>query len=82
MSTLVDVLDAVRCGVPGPRVASYLGIDDGLAEVALDHWVRLGILTRAGDLHLGCSACQSSGGRTVDDRAPQAPPCAGCPFSR
>ena len=76
MSTLIDVLDAVRRGVPGERVAARLGIDPGVAELALDHWVRLGIVTPAGELSLGCSGCG-------DDGPAQRPPaCRGCPFSR
>ena len=79
MSVLTDVLDAVTRGVPGERVASYLGVDAGLAALALDHWVRLGIVTPSGDLQLGCTACPGLHGGEPVERAPS---CAGCPFSR
>ncbi|ACZ30956.1 hypothetical protein Xcel_1937 [Xylanimonas cellulosilytica DSM 15894] len=79
MSTLTDVLDAVRSGVPGERVAAHLGVDPGLADLALEHWMRLGIVTLAGDLQLGCTGCASPSG---SERAERGPGCAGCPFSR
>ena len=75
----MDVLDAVRRGVPGERLGAHLGVDEGLAELALEHWVRLGIVTPAGDLQLGCTACSGLNG---GERVEQAPSCAGCPFSR
>jgi hypothetical protein len=79
MSTLGDVLDAVRRGVPAQSVAASLGIDSGLADLALDHWVRLDIITPAGNLHLGCGSCSGPAGEDQNQRAPG---CAGCPFSR
>ncbi|GAB2472862.1 hypothetical protein [Xylanimonas ulmi] len=83
MSVLVRVLDAVRSGVSTDRLGSYLGVDDGLAQAALDHWVRLGLVTPAGDLTLGCSGCGPAqavvGGRGVTAAGPA---CGGCPFSR
>ncbi|QAY71255.1 hypothetical protein [Xylanimonas protaetiae] len=79
MSVLADVLDAVRRGVPGDHVAAHLGVDPGLADLALDHWVRLGIVTPAGDLQLGCTGCSGLAGGARVERAPS---CAGCPFSR
>ena len=79
MSTLTDVLNAVRRGVPGERVASRLGIDPGVAELALEHWVRLGIVTPAGDLSLGCTGCGDDGPLGKAERPPA---CRGCPFSR
>lgn len=78
MSVLVDVLDAVRAGVPAPHLGAWLGVDDGLAEAALDHWVRLGFVTPAGELALGCTAC----GGEPDPARPRAPSCTGCPFGR
>ncbi|QAY62861.1 hypothetical protein ET495_05935 [Xylanimonas allomyrinae] len=82
MSVLTDVLDAVRRGVPGERLGAYLGVDDGLAELALDHWVRLGIVTPAGDLHLGCTACSGLTGTAGTQPTQRPPGCGGCPFSR
>lgn len=79
MSVLIDVLDAVKRGVPGERVGAYLGVDPGLADAALDHWVRLGIVTPSGDLQLGCTGCSGLNG---GERVEHAPSCAGCPFSR
>jgi hypothetical protein len=57
MTLLTDVLTAVRRGVPSDRLGPALGLDDNLAAAALDHWVRLGIVTPSGDLTLGCTAC-------------------------
>ncbi|HEY0188856.1 MAG TPA: hypothetical protein VGC67_15295 [Cellulomonas sp.] len=74
MSVLEDVLREVRTGARPGLAAARLGIDPGLAEAALDHWVRLGVVTPADALALGCSGC----GTTADGAAP-GPTCAGCP---
>ncbi|HEY0215005.1 MAG TPA: hypothetical protein VGC57_01285 [Cellulomonas sp.] len=75
MSVLEDVLREVRTGARPGLAAARLGIDPGLAEAALDHWVRLGVVTPAEALNLGCSGC---GTQPVEGAAP-APACAGCP---
>ena len=50
MSVLTDVLREARAGATTDRIAANLGIDAGLAEAAVDHWVRLGIVSRSGDV--------------------------------
>jgi hypothetical protein len=97
MSVLADVFDAVRRGVPASRVAATLDIDPGLAESALDHWIRLGLVTDAGDLSLGCTGCGTDHGTTPVTTVPnpgakprmslplameKSPSCGACPFSR
>jgi len=72
VSVLTDVLTQARAGGTVDRIASALGTDRGLVEAALDHWVRLGVVTRADDL-LGCGGCGP------DSAAPPSPACAGCP---
>jgi predicted transcriptional regulator len=75
MSVLTDVLREARGGATTDRIASVLGIDAGLAEAAVDHWVRLGIVARAGDvLDAGCHTCEPTPGRSLA--------CAGCVFAR
>ncbi|MDR0482081.1 MAG: hypothetical protein LBH13_02815 [Cellulomonadaceae bacterium] len=69
MSVLTDVLNEVKRGVPADHVGQSLGIDQGLAEAAVDHWVRLGIVTPAGDLNLGCTACSVFDDAASDDAA-------------
>lgn len=75
MSVLDLVLAEVRTGARPGAVAARLGIDPGLAEAALDHWVRLGVVTPASDLALGCSGCGT------EPAATRAPACRGCPLS-
>jgi hypothetical protein len=70
VSVLEDVLREVRTGARPALAAARLGIDPGLAEAALDHWVRLGVVTPADALALGCSGCGTG---------EQAPSCPGCP---
>lgn len=73
MSVLDAVLAEVRTGARPHAAAARLGIDPGLAEAAVDHWVRLGVVTPAEALELGCTGCGS--------RERTAPSCAGCPFA-
>lgn len=73
MSVLDAVLAEVRTGARPHAAAARLGIDPGLAEAAVDHWVRLGVVTPAEALELGCSGCGTG------ERA--APACGGCPFA-
>lgn len=86
MSVLTDVLDVARKGATTTHIAAELGIDLGLAEAALDHWVRLGIVTRAGDAtSTGCHGCvEARDASRASDRARSARPlsCAGCVFAR
>ena len=95
MSVLTAVLDAVRRGVPAPHVARHLGIDPGLADLALEHWERVGVITPAGDLRLGCQSCAGVPGTVLPGTvlpgtvppgaiSPGAPAagCTGCPFAR
>lgn len=76
MNVLDAVLAEVRTGARPGLVAARLGIDPGLAEAALDHWVRLGVVTPTADLGLGCAGCGTD---------PQAGPvpagCRGCPIA-
>lgn len=74
MSVLEDVVAQVCAGVRPGLAAARLGIDPGLAEAALDHAVRLGVVTPAAALELGCSGCG-----TVQRAAPA---CGGCPLAR
>jgi hypothetical protein len=78
VSVLEDVLREVRTGARPGLAAARLGIDPGLAEAALDHWVRLGVVTPADALNLGCSGCGSTTGPDGTP-APAPPACAGCP---
>ncbi|MGV8977852.1 MAG: hypothetical protein ACOH17_07395 [Cellulomonas sp.] len=75
MSVLTDVLREARSGATTDRIAANLGIDTGLAEAAVDHWVRLGIMSRSSDV-LGdaCHGCEPSPGRSLA--------CAGCVFAK
>lgn len=75
MSVLTDVLGAVRSGISADRLGPVLGVDAGLAALALEHWVNLGVVTPSTELSLGCTTCGS-------DDAPTGPTCVGCPFSR
>ncbi len=74
MSVLVDVLAQARTGASVDRIAATLDADRGLVEAALDHWVRLGVVTPAQTL-LGCGGCGAAAGGAE----PSAPTCAGCP---
>ena len=75
MSVLTDVLREARGGATTDRIAANLGIDAGLAEAAVDHWVRLGIVTRAGAvLDAGCEACEPAAARSLA--------CAGCVLAK
>lgn len=76
MSVLEDVLREARSGARPGAVAARLGIDLGLAEAALDHWVRLGVVTPAEALDLGCSGC---GTASASGSTAPGPACAGCP---
>lgn len=79
MSVLTDVLAGARRGLPVGRIAAELGVDRGLVDAALDHWVRLGVVTSADDL-MGCGTCGTAG--ATDRPAPTSPGCVGCPFHR
>jgi hypothetical protein len=72
LTVLDRVLNAVRAGVPSDRLPTALNIDPGLAEMAVDHWVRLGIVTPAGSLALGCAECPPISRRPAT--------CKACPF--
>jgi predicted transcriptional regulator len=76
MSVLTDVLREARGGATTDRIAANLGIDAGLAEAAVDHWVRLGIVSRSGDVlgGAGCHGCEPTPGRSLA--------CAGCVFAK
>lgn len=71
MSVLADVLRETRTGARPGAVAARLGLDLGLVEAAVDHWVRLGVITPVEALGLGCSGCGTSGSAGAA--------CAGCP---
>ena len=81
MSVLADTFQTLARGVPTNRVGAVLGIDQGLAEACIDHWVRLGMVTPSGSLTLGCTDCSALGSSGVQatDRPPS---CFGCPFTR
>ncbi|MFI2755100.1 hypothetical protein ACGIF2_16850 [Cellulomonas sp. P22] len=83
MSVLDDVLREVSAGATSDAVARRLGLDPGLVEAMVDHWERLGVVHRAGDV-LGqrCgSACSPAGGDgTGTAHVPAG--CAGCPIAR
>lgn len=71
MSVLADVLAETRAGATPERAARNLGLDQGLVDAALDHWVRLGVVT---------SVC--AGPRVVGGACASATPaCAGCPVA-
>jgi len=78
VSVLVDVLREARSGATTERIAARLGIDPGLAEAALDHWVRLGVVARSdatpGAGGAECGGCTPPPGRALA--------CAGCVFAR
>lgn len=79
MSVLTDVLAGTRRGLPAGRIAADLGVDRGLVDAAVDHWVRLGVVTSAAGL-TGCGSC---GNPAATERpAPVSPACFGCPFRR
>ena len=77
MSVLRQVFHAIQTGTPVNRVAATLGIDAGLADLAIDHWVKLGLITPAGELGLVCPGCAPGVSTT-----PKSPKCTGCPFAR
>jgi len=79
MSILAETFRALSLGVPSSRIGNHLGIDAGLAEACVDHWVRLGMVTPSGSLSIGCTSCRSSGDLPDVERPPS---CFGCPFSR
>jgi hypothetical protein len=68
VSALQAVLGAVRDGVAVDRLGAHLGMDDGLVEMALEHWRDLEVITPA------CSllACQPG----------SAPACRRCPLAQ
>ncbi len=72
MSLLGAVLDSTRSGRTPARTADALGVPVGLVEAALDHWVRLGVVTPAGELVGLCAGCTPAAG----------PACPTCPFAR
>ena len=78
---LGQVLTAVRAGVPTNKLAATLGIDPGLTDMALQHWVNRGVITTAGELALVCNGCAPN---TVanNSQQPKSPKCVGCPFAR
>ncbi len=80
MSVLIAVLDAVRRGVPSDDVARHLGVDPGLAQLAVEHWVRTGVITPAGELGLACRSCPAPS--AAGEPAKTTRGCPGCPFSR
>jgi hypothetical protein len=65
VSVLEDVLREVRTGARPALAAARLGIDPGLAEAALDHWVRLGVVTPADALALGCPTARPTPGAPI-----------------
>lgn len=78
VTVLDDVLVALRAGVAVDRVAGRLGLDPGVADVAVDHWRRLGVLVDADPACRGCG----TDGPPRDDAGRAVPACAGCPLSR
>jgi len=79
VSLLAAVLDETRRGHGADAIAARLGVERGLVDAAVDHWVRVGAVTRAGDL-LGCGGCGTGGG---PPGAPgvASPACRGCPVA-
>ena len=69
MSLLADVLRESRDGARPGAIAARLGVDPGLVEAAIDHWVRLGEISTVTQLGLGCSGCAPGAG------------CSGCPVA-
>ncbi|WP_108719417.1 hypothetical protein [Miniimonas sp. S16] len=92
MSLLGAVLDSTRSGLTPARTADALGVPVGLVEAALDHWVRLGVVTPAGTLVGLCAGCGvvavggSEGGASAAGAggadAASGAVCATCPFAR
>jgi len=74
---LTRVLTALRLGVATDKLATTLGIDQGLADLALDHWVQQGVVTPAGQLGLLCVTCAPGTEPTTKPAK-----CVGCPFAR
>lgn len=70
MSFLTSVLDEARAGATTARIATALGAPEPLVEAAMDHWMRLGIVTAAG---VACGTCEPR---------PTDPVCAGCAVAR
>jgi len=79
VSVLTDVLAGARRGLPTGRIAAELGVGRDLVDAALDHWVRLGVVTSTDDL-LSCASCGTAAAAARS--APSAPSCVGCPFRR
>lgn len=71
MSVLTDVLAQTRAGATPGRVARQLGLDRGLVDAAIDHWVRLGVVTSV------CAGPRAPGAAC----AVATPACAGCPVA-
>ncbi|WP_449386284.1 hypothetical protein [Cellulomonas soli] len=71
MSVLTDVLTATRAGATPDAVARRLGLDQGLVDAAIDHWVRLGVVTSV------CAGPRAPGAAC----AAATPACAGCPVA-
>ena len=77
MSVLADVLREARAGGTTAHIAARLGLDPGLAEAAIDHWVRLGVVARCGGTPGAagpCGGCAPAVGSAAG--------CAGCVFAR
>lgn len=70
MSFLTSVLDEARTGATTARIAVRLAAPESLVEAAMDHWVRLGVVTSAGT---ACGTCAPR---------PEDPVCAGCAVAR
>jgi hypothetical protein len=79
VSLLAAVLDETRRGHGADAIAARLGVERGLVDAAVDHWVRVGAVTRAGDL-LGCGGCGAGGGAS-DAPGVTLPACRGCPVA-
>jgi len=78
MSVLAQTFQTLARGVPASQVGAALGIDQGLAEACIDHWVRLGMVTTSGSLTMGCTDCLGA----AQANTARPPSCFGCPFTR
>ncbi|WP_448061994.1 hypothetical protein [Cellulomonas hominis] len=77
MSVMTDVLREARTGATCERIAATLGIDPGIADAALDHWVRLGVVLRVGEaIGTSCGGCAPTA--TGPGGAAASLACAGC----
>jgi hypothetical protein len=80
VSLLAAVLDETRRGHGADAIAARLGVEPGLVDAAVDHWVRVGAMTRAGDL-LGCGGCGTGAGPADAPGPAASPACRGCPIA-